>query len=97
MYERMPDETSRAIEIVDGYVVYCESPSPEHQLAARRLANLIEGAARAATRAGGDCLTVNADVDLRLRDIPLLNRRPDVVLYRCLEPGERLRAEHALL
>jgi Uma2 family endonuclease len=37
--------------------------------------------------------------DLRLRDVPLLNRRPDVVLYRCLdrERGERLRAEHALL
>lgn len=97
MYERMPEETSRAIEIVDGYIVYCESPTPEHQLAARRLANLIEGAARAAMRAGSGCLTVNADVDLRLRDITLLNRRPDVVLYRCLEPGERLRAEHALL
>ncbi|MFC3823815.1 Uma2 family endonuclease [Planomonospora venezuelensis] len=44
-------------------------------------------------------MTVNNDVDLRLRDLPLLNRRPDVALYRCLdrERGERLRAEHALL
>jgi len=40
---------------------------------------------------------VNIDVDLRLRDIPLLNRRPDVVLYRCLDDGERLRADHAQL
>jgi Uma2 family endonuclease len=42
---------------------------------------------------------VNTDVDLRLRNVPLLNRRPDVVLYRCLDRtrGERLRAEHALL
>jgi Uma2 family endonuclease len=46
---------------------------------------------------GGGCLTVNTDVDLRLRDIPLLNRRPDVVLYRCLDEGERLRAEQAQL
>jgi Uma2 family endonuclease len=97
MYQRLPEEISRAIEIVDGYVVFCEAPSPQHQLAARRLANLIERAARAATKQTGDCLTVNIDVDLRLRDIPLLNRRPDVVLYRCLDDGERLRADHAQL
>ncbi|WP_432924982.1 hypothetical protein ACQPZZ_31250 [Microbispora sp. CA-135349] len=48
---------------------------------------------------GHGCLTVDNDVDLRLGDLPLLNRRPDVALYRCLdrERGERLRAEHALL
>jgi Uma2 family endonuclease len=97
MYQRLPEEISRAIEIVDGYIVYCEAPSPRHQIAARRLANLIENAARAATRRAGGCLTVNTDVDLRLRDIPLLNRRPDVVLYRCLDDGERLRADHAQL
>jgi Uma2 family endonuclease len=97
MYQRLPEEISRAIEIVDGYVVFCEAPSPQHQLAARRLANLIERAARVATRQTGDCLTVNVDVDLRLRDIPLLNRRPDVVLYRCLDDGEQLHANHAQL
>ena len=46
---------------------------------------------------GHGCVTVNTDVDLRWRDVPLLNRRPDVVLYRCLEPREGLRAEHVLL
>jgi Uma2 family endonuclease len=97
MYQRLPEEICRAIEIVDGYIVYCEAPTPQHQLAARRLANLIEQAARAAMKRGGGCLTVNTDVDLRLRDIPLLNRRPDVVLYRCLDEGERLRAEQAQL
>lgn len=96
-YQRMPEEISRAIEIVDGYVVFCEAPSPQHQLAARRLANLIERAARAAMKRDGGCLTVNIDVDLRLRDVPLLNRRPDVVLYRCLEDGERLLAAQAQL
>jgi Uma2 family endonuclease len=97
MYQRIPEEISRAIEIVDGYVAFCEVPSPQHQLAARRLANLIERAARAAAKQAGNCLTVNIDVDLRLRDIPLLNRRPDVILYRCLADGERLRADHAQL
>ncbi|MFC0862803.1 Uma2 family endonuclease [Sphaerimonospora cavernae] len=98
-YDALPEDICRAIEIVDGYVVYCAAPSPEHQTAARRLANLIELGAKSAMASGHGCLTVNTDVDLRLRDVPLLNRRPDIVLYRCLdrERGERLRAEHALL
>jgi Uma2 family endonuclease len=98
-YEALPEEIARAIEIVDGNIVYCALPTPDHQTAARRLANLLERHARDAMRQGHGCLTVNNDVDLRLRDVPLLNRRPDVALYTCLdrERGERLRAEHALL
>ncbi|MCO6003620.1 Uma2 family endonuclease [Actinoallomurus purpureus] len=98
-YEALPEEIAKAIEIVDGYIVYCEAPTPDHQTAGRRLANVIEAHARTAMDRGHGCVTVNNDVDLRLRDVPLLNRRPDVVLYRCLdrERGERLRAEHALL
>ncbi|GII75148.1 hypothetical protein Sru01_01300 [Sphaerisporangium rufum] len=98
-YEQLPEEIARAIEIVDGHVVYCAAPTPNHQTAGRRLANMLERHARAVMAQGHECLTVNNDVDLRLRDVPLLNRRPDVALYRCLdeERGERLRAEHALL
>ncbi|WP_219471243.1 Uma2 family endonuclease [Nonomuraea rhizosphaerae] len=98
-YEALPEEIARAIEIVDGYVVYCAAPTPDHQTAARRLANLLERHARDAMKQGHGCLTVNSDVDLRLRDVPLLNRRPDIALYTCLDRdrGERLRAEHALL
>src|SRR5258708_3989450 len=98
-YEALPEEISKAIEIVDGYVVYCEAPTPEHQTAGRRLANMLERHARSAMDRGHVCITVNSDVDLRLRDLPLLNRRPDIVLYRCLDRDrdERLRAEHALL
>ncbi|MDF2705305.1 Uma2 family endonuclease [Nonomuraea muscovyensis] len=98
-YEALPEEIAKAIEIVDGYVAYCPSPAPDHQTANRRLANLLERYAGAAMREGHECLTVNTDVDLRLRDLPLLNRRPDVALYRCLDRtrGERLRAEHTLL
>jgi Uma2 family endonuclease len=96
-YEALPEEIARAIEIVDGYLVYCEAPTPDHQTAGRRLANLLERHARAAMDRGYGCLTVNNDVDLRLRDVPLLNRRPDVVLYKCLDRGERLRVQHTLL
>ena len=98
-YEALPEEIAKAIEIVDGYVVYCAAPTPDHQTAGRRLANLLERHACEAMSKGHECVTVNYDVDLRLRDLPLLNRRPDVALYRCLdrERDERLRAEHALL
>lgn len=98
-YDALPEDISRTIEIVDGYVVFCEAPTPQHQRAGRRLANLIEAHARRAMERGHGCLEVDADIDLRLRDVPLCNRRPDVILYDCLDhtSGERARAEHARL
>ncbi|WP_067461477.1 Uma2 family endonuclease [Actinomadura macra] len=98
-YEALSEDISKLIEIVDGYVVFCEAQTRDHQRAGRRLANLLEYHARAAMSRGHDCVEVDIDVDLRLRDVPLCNRRPDVILYRCLdrEGKERLRAEHALL
>jgi len=95
-YAEMPEDISRTIEVVDGYVVFCESPTREHQRAVRRLANVLETATADAPKSLG-CLAVDMDVDLRVRDVPLLNLRPDVVLYRCLDADERLRPEHVLL
>ncbi|MCA2222915.1 Uma2 family endonuclease [Nonomuraea aurantiaca] len=94
-YEALPEEIAKAIEIVDGYVAYCATPTPDHQTAARRLANMLERHAREAMSKGHECVAVNTSVDLRLGDQPLLNRRPDAALYRCLdrERDERLRAE----
>ncbi|MEU7888609.1 hypothetical protein AB0B54_24155 [Microbispora bryophytorum] len=51
-YDALPEEIAKAIEIVDGYVVYCAAPTPDHQTAGRRLANLLERHARAAMRRG---------------------------------------------
>lgn len=96
-YAALPEDVCRAIEIVDGYVTYCEAPAPAHQTATRRLANLVEAHARAAMSRGHECLTVNTDVDLRWQDVPLLNRRPDLVLYYCIPADGQLRAEDALL
>jgi hypothetical protein len=56
-YEVLPEEICRAIEVVDGYVVYSEAPTPAHQTAGRRLANLIEREARTAMSHGRECLT----------------------------------------
>ncbi|QIZ39248.1 Uma2 family endonuclease [Saccharopolyspora sp. ASAGF58] len=90
-YEALPEEVCRRIEIVDGAIVVTPAPRRSHQIIARRLANELELAA-------GPELTVATDVDLRLRDVPLLNRRPDVVVYDSALPEDAdLRPQHCLL
>ena len=62
-----------------------------HQDICRRLAGALEAACRPA-------LAVSTDVDLRLRDIPLLNRRPDAVIYDASLPDDAvLRPQHCVL
>jgi Uma2 family endonuclease len=90
-YEALPEEVCRQVEIVDGAVFVGPSPRRAHQRIARRLANALETAAL-------DRIAVEVDVDLRLRDVPLLNRRPDVVVYDASLPDDAvLRPEHCLL
>jgi Uma2 family endonuclease len=73
-YEALPEEICRRIEVVDGAIIVSAAPRRLHQDIGRRLANALEAAC-------GPGLAVSTDVDLRLRDVPLLNRRPDVVVY----------------
>ncbi len=90
-YEALPEEICRRIEIVDGAIIVNAAPRRLHQNICRRLANALEAAC-------GSGLTVSTDVDLRLRDIPLLNRRPDAVLYDASLPDEAvLRPQHCTL
>ena len=90
-YEALPEEICRRIEIVDGAIIVNAAPRRLHQDICRRLANGLEAACRPA-------LAVSTDVDLRLRDIPLLNRRPDVVLYDASLPDDAvLRPQHCAL
>lgn len=90
-YEALPEEVCRQIEILDGTVKVSPSPSRVHQRVARRLANALETAVTVN-------FAVEVDVDLRLRDVPLLLRRPDVVVFDASLPdGETLRPDHCLL
>src|ERR1700760_1653271 len=82
-YAALPEEICRRIEIVDGAIVVNAAPRRLHQDVCRRLANALEAAC-----APG--LTVTTDVDLRLRDSPLLNRRADVVVYDASLPDDAL-------
>ena len=90
-YEALPEDICRRIEIVDGAIIVSVGPRRLHQDICRRLANVLEAAC-------GTALAVSMDVDLRMRDIPLLNRRPDAVVYRASLPDNAvLRPQHCVL
>lgn len=94
-YEALPEGVSRAIEVVYGRVIRCESPSPEHNRIARRLANAIE----AARSPVDPCMVVDTDIDVVLWRVPKFTfRRPDVVVYECLEVrGQQPTAARTLM
>jgi Uma2 family endonuclease len=90
-YEGLPEDICRRIEIVDGAIIVNAAPRRQHQDVCRRLANTLETAC-------GPASAVSMDVDLRLRDIPLLNRRPDIVVYQASLPDDQvLRPQHCTL
>ncbi len=90
-YEALPEDICRRIEIVDGAIIVHATRRRLHQDICRRLANALETAC-------GSALAVSTDVDLRLRDIPLLNRRPDAVAYDAALPDDAvLRPQHCTL
>jgi Uma2 family endonuclease len=74
-YDSWTQEQSAGIEVVDGMVVVSPSASKRHNRLARILANALDSAAGADWNA-------DTDFDIRLQDVPLTNRRPDVVVYR---------------
>ncbi|MFC6157606.1 Uma2 family endonuclease [Kribbella jiaozuonensis] len=90
-YESWSAEQCARIEIVDGMVVVTPTASKRHNRLARILANALDLAA-------GPEWNADTDFDVRLQDVPLTNRRPDVVVYRAdtidLSPT---RPEHVLL
>ena len=90
-YATWTEEQCAGIEIVDGMVLVSPSASKRHNRLARLLANALDAAAGADWNA-------DTDFDVRLQDVPLNNRRPDVTVYRAdtidVTPT---RPEHVLL
>ena len=80
-YAALPDGVARRIEVVHGYVIVCESLTPQHQQVARRLATAFE-----ASRPKQPCTRVQMETDVVLWHVPKFTfRRPDVVVYGCKE------------
>jgi Uma2 family endonuclease len=86
VYKNLPEDVCTRIEVVDGWMVRCESPEPSHQTIARNLANHLWGAVKELDRRQGTCHRVNNDLDVLLAESPKLHfRRPDVIIYRCVD------------
>ncbi|MFA1546577.1 Uma2 family endonuclease [Actinomadura chokoriensis] len=94
-YEALPEEVCKSIEVVDGSVVFRESPSPEHQ---RIMMNLCY-ALKAARPGGGPCIDVLPDTDMHYVEPHshisdgarrFTMRRPDISILRCVERGSKL-------
>ncbi|SHK67944.1 Uma2 family endonuclease [Actinacidiphila paucisporea] len=90
-YDGWSAEQCAGIEVVDGIVVVSPSASIRHNRLARILANALDAA-------GGAQWNADTDFDVRLQDVPLTNRRPDVVVYRAdTIDATPTRPEHVLL
>ncbi|GAA4091240.1 Uma2 family endonuclease [Actinomadura miaoliensis] len=74
-YDRMPVEVCRRIEVVDGRPIVSPSDTPRHN-------GIAHGLGMALERSLPPPWDVTGGVDLRLSEVPLTNRRPDVMVYR---------------
>lgn len=85
-YKAFPEDASKQIEAVDGWMVRCESPGPSHQAIQLNFLVALREAARAVDVARKTCHRVLGDMDVLIADSPKLHfRRPDVVLYRWVD------------
>jgi Uma2 family endonuclease len=88
VYRALPEDVCMQIEVVDGWLVRCESAEPTHQTIQRNLANHLWAAVKRHDASKSTCHRVNHDVDVLIAEAPKLHfRRPDVVVYRCIDAG----------
>ncbi|GAA2060018.1 hypothetical protein GCM10009839_83210 [Catenulispora yoronensis] len=91
LWEHLPEDFCQDHELDRGRLIRRESGTPGHQSASLSIAIVLKSAARKAVAAEMySCLRVSQDLDVRLWDVPCATiRKPDVLVYRCLEPGAR--------
>ncbi|MEY9910874.1 Uma2 family endonuclease [Catenulispora sp. MAP12-49] len=100
MWEHIPEDFCRDHELDNGRLIRRESGSLGHQHVSIELAVVLKAAAKKAVEKGTfPCLKVVVDSDIRLWEVPCATvRRPDVLVYRCLEAEEtKLWAKHVVL
>ncbi|WP_159080383.1 Uma2 family endonuclease [Nocardia suismassiliense] len=88
-YLDLPEDLTRQIEVEDGRIIHCESPSPSHQRISRNLVQAVLDATEKHDRDNRTCHEVNSELDVLFSEVPRFNyRRPDVIVYRCV-PRDR--------
>ena len=91
-YEALPEEFCRTIEVIDGHILKCESPSRLHNRVARKMAVTFEE-----NRKPEPCLMIDTDIDVRITDVPLNVRQPDVTISRCIPDNQCLYSADVVL
>lgn len=91
LYESLPEELARQIEVSDGRIIVCSSASDKHQAVQHALLNALAEAARKHDQRRGTCHRVRADIDVLLTEVPFNFRRPDLTLFRCLDDSRNGR------
>jgi Uma2 family endonuclease len=90
-YDSWSEEQCSGIEIVDGMVVMTPSASIRHNRLAKKVAVALEAV-------GAPDWFADLDFDVRIQDVPLTNRRPDVVVYRAaMIDSVPMRPENVLM
>jgi Uma2 family endonuclease len=96
VFDSLPVEVQKRIEVLDGLVILCRSGSPEHNIIARRLANALEAA-----KPAEPCTRVVTDIEMHYThhrpNAGFSFRRPDAVVYRCIERGRKVTTADVLL
>ena len=85
-YLDMPEDLSKQVEVVDGWLVRCESPGPSHQAIQYNLISALRASVKDLDARERTCHRVIGDLDVLISEVPRFHfRRPDVVVYRCVD------------
>jgi len=85
IYVGIPEGLSKQVEVVDGHLITCESPGPSHQAIQHNLVAAFREAIKDLDARDQTCHKVNGDLDMLITEVPRLHyRRPDVLVYRCV-------------
>jgi Uma2 family endonuclease len=85
IYLSLPEDVCKEIEVVDGWMVRCESATPSHQAIGVNFVVAFREAAKQADARDRTCHRVANDVDMLIAEGPKFHfRRPDVLVYRCI-------------
>ena len=96
-WEAMPEDICRRIEVVDGHVIFMQSPSRDHQTAMLVIGAALRQPVRSFAAETSQCVDLTPDFDLRIEDLPLHHRRPDVIVHRCVPADRRPTPPEAFL
>ena len=86
LYLSLPEDVCKLIEVVDGWLVRCERPTPSHQGIQVNFVVALRDAVKRADARDSTCHRVVGDIDVLISEAPRFHfRSPDVVVYRCID------------